>query len=109
MQCPLIEKTYNNGMKGIDLMDQLRISYKLDCRHLKKFYSRVFFDIIYIGYVNTYIVYTKYMKEKFSCGVCLKTLKEFKHDVVINLIWQFLSSKREKSYNSDFQILIKRG
>ena len=32
IHCPLIVKTYNNGMKGTNLMNQLKASYEVDRR-----------------------------------------------------------------------------
>ena len=96
-ECPLMVKTYNNGMKGTDLMDQLKASYEVDCRYPKKFYLRVFFNLMDIGYVNAFIVCTKYMQDKFPHRTRLKTLKAFKHNVVTNLIGEFSSRKQAKS------------
>ena len=97
IECPLMVKTYNNGMKGTNLMDQLKASYEVDCRYPKKFYLRVFFDLMNSGYVNAFIVCTKYMQDKVPHSVGLKTLKDFKHNVVMNLIGEFSSRKQAKS------------
>ena len=97
IQCPLMVKTCNNGMKGTDLMDQLKTSYEVDRRYLKKFYLRVFFDFMDISYVNAFIVYKKYMQDKFPHSARLKTLKDFKHDAVMDLIGEFSSRKQARS------------
>ena len=97
VQCALMVKTHNNGMKGTDLMDQLQASYESDCRYPKKFYLRVFFDLMDTSYVHASIVYTKYMQDKFPHSARLKTLKNFKHDVIIDLIGKFSSRKRARS------------
>ena len=97
IQCSLIVKTYNNGMKGTDLIDQLKASHQIDRRYPKKFYLRVFFDLMDISCVKAFIVYTKYMQDKFPYSARLKTLKNFKHDVVIDLIEKFSSRKRARS------------
>ena len=65
IECPLMVKTYNNAMKGTDLIDQPKASYEVDSRYPKKFYLRVFFDLMNIGYVNAFIVCKKYMQDKF--------------------------------------------
>ena len=62
-------KTLNNGMKGTDLIDQLKVCYEIDRRYPKKFYLKVFFDLMDISYVNAFIVYTKYMQDKFPHSV----------------------------------------
>ena len=107
-------KTYNNGMKGTNLMDQLKASYEVDCRYPKIFYFRVFFDLMNSGYVNAFIVCTKYMQDKVPHSTRLKTLKDFKHNVVMNLIGEFSSRKQAKSFltvvsrfSSDVPIFIK--
>ena len=90
-------KTYNNAIKGTDLMDQLKASYEVDCRYPKKFYLRVFFDLMDIGYVNAFIVCKKYMQDKFPPSARLKTLKDFKQNVAMNLIGEFSSKKQAKN------------
>ena len=50
-----------------------------------------------IAYVNAVIVCTKYMQNKFPHSARLKTLKDFKHNVFMNLIGKFSSRKRAKS------------
>ena len=53
-----------------------------------------------ISYVNAFILYTKYMQDKFPHSARLKTLKDFKHDVVMDLIGEFLSKKRARSFST---------
>ena len=84
-------------MKGTDLMDQPKASYEVDCRYPKKFYLRVFFDLMDIGYVNAFIVCKKYMQDKFPPSTHLKTFKDFKQNVVMNLIGEFSSRKQENN------------
>ena len=81
-------------MKGTDLMDQLKAFYEINCRYPKKFYLRVFFNLIGISYVNAFIIYTKCVQDKFPHKERSKTLK---HDVVMNLIGEFSSRKRARS------------
>ena len=87
-------KTYSNDMKGTDLMDQLKASYEINCRYPKKFYLRVFFNLIGITYVNAFIIYTKCVQDKFPHKERSKTLK---YDVVMNLIGEFSSRKRARN------------
>ena len=49
-----------------------------------------------ISYVNAFIVYTKYMQNKFPHSACLKTLKDFKHNVVMDLVRKFSSRKQAR-------------
>ena len=62
---PITVKVYNQEMKGTDVMDQFKVTYEIDCRYSKKFYLRLFFDLIDIGFVNAFIVYTKLMEKTF--------------------------------------------
>ena len=56
MECPLIVKTYNNSIKGTDLINQQKTSNEVDRRYTKNFYFRVFFDFMDISYINAFIV-----------------------------------------------------
>ena len=93
---PIIVKAYNQGMKGTDVMDQLKVTYEVDRRYPRKFYLRLFFDLIDIGFVNAFIVYTKLMEENFPHSRRLKTLKDFKPGVTMHLIGSFSCRKRLK-------------
>ena len=57
--CPLIVQIWKSGIKQTDLMDQLKVTYQIEQRHLKKFYLRLFFDLLKIAFVNLFIVYSK--------------------------------------------------
>ena len=77
-------------------MDQLKVTYEVDRRYPRKFYLRLFFDLIDIEFVNAFIVYTKLMEENFPHSRRLKTLKDFKHGVAMHLIGSFSCRKRLK-------------
>ena len=77
--CPKVVKLYNNGMRGVDLMDQRTASYWLDCKPFICFYLRIFFDSMDLAYVNSYIVYNMRNPDKL-------TFLYFKIIVVKNLI-----------------------
>ena len=87
--CLIIVKAYNQGIKGTNAKNQLKVTYEIDRRYPRKFYLRLFFDPIDIGFVNAFIVYTKLMEEKFPHSRRLKTLKDFKHSVAMDLIGSF--------------------
>ena len=59
VSCPNIIKLYNNGMGGVDIMDQKTHSYRLNCKSKHYFYLTMFFDLIDVILLNSYIVYTK--------------------------------------------------
>ena len=46
-------------MGGVDLCDQMKVSYEVDQRIKVRFYLRVFFDFLDISVVNSKIVYDK--------------------------------------------------
>ena len=98
--CPVIVKAYNQGMKGTDVADQLKVTYEIDRRYPRKFYLRLFFYLIDIGFVNAFIVYTKLMEENFPYSRRLKTLKDFEHSVFMDLIGSFSYCKRLKKSSS---------
>lgn len=51
VSCPNIMKLYNNGMSG---------AYRLDCKSKYCFYLRMFFDLLDVTLVNSYIFYKKF-------------------------------------------------
>ena len=57
--CPTVVKLYNNAMGGVDLMDQRNAAYRLDRESSVRFYLRIFFDLLDIACVNSFIVYIK--------------------------------------------------
>ena len=50
---------YNQFMGGVDLSDQMKVTYEIDRRRKFRFYLRVFFDFLDIAVVNSKIVYNK--------------------------------------------------
>ena len=81
-------------------MDQINVTYEIDRRYPRKFYLRLFFDLIDIGFVNAFIVHTKLMEENFPHSRRLKTLKDFKHRVAMDLIGSFSCRKRLQKSSS---------
>ena len=62
--CPTVVKLCNNGMGGIDLMDQQTAAYQLDRKSSVRFCLRIFFDLLDIACVNSFLVYnTKHPKQ----------------------------------------------
>ena len=57
IQLSLIVKKYNAFMRGVDIMDQRKMTYKFDHRSKIKYYLRVVFDIIDIALNNAFIIY----------------------------------------------------
>ena len=54
--CPAVIREYNTYMGGVDLCDQMKVSYEVDRRGKVRFYLPVFFDFLDISVVNSRIV-----------------------------------------------------
>ena len=55
INCPNLVKLYNNGMGGVDIMDQKAAAYRLDRKSKFRFYLRIFFDLMDVALVNSFI------------------------------------------------------
>ena len=44
-------------MGGVDLMDQRTTAYRLDRKSSARFYLRIFFDLMDVACVNSYLIY----------------------------------------------------
>ena len=55
-KCPTVVKLYNNGMGGVVLIDQQTAAYQLDHKSSVRFYLRIFFDLLDIACVNSFLV-----------------------------------------------------
>ena len=85
--CPKVVKFYNNSMGGIDLMDQRTVAYRLDRKLSVRFYLRIFFDLMNIACVNSYLIYNMKHSNKMS-------LLDYKIVVAKNLIQYHQGRKR---------------
>ena len=57
--CPSVIQAYNQFMGGVDLSDEMKVTYEVDRRSKFHFYLCVFFDFLDIAIVNSKIVYNK--------------------------------------------------
>ena len=48
---------FNQGIGGVDLVDQRTAAYHLDRKPSIRFYLRIFFDLVDVACVNAFIVY----------------------------------------------------
>ena len=48
---------YNQGMGGVDLIDQRTAAYHLDRKSRVRFYLRIFFDLMDVACANSFVVY----------------------------------------------------
>ena len=74
-------------MGGVDLSDQMKVTYEVDRRSKFRFYLRVFFDFLDIAVVNSKIVYNK-----IESAPSLWLL-EFRYSIAQTMIRKF-SSRR---------------
>ena len=85
--CPTVVKLYNNGMGAVDLLDQRTAAYRLDHKSSVHFYVRIFFDLLDIACVNSFLVYSmKHPKQL--------TLLDYKIAIAKNLIRWYQSRQR---------------
>ena len=64
--CPKVVKFYNSSMGGVDLMDQCTAAYRLHRNSSVRFYLRIFFDLMNIAFVNSYLIYNMKHPHKLS-------------------------------------------
>ena len=86
--CPSVIQEYNQFMGGVDLSDQMKVTYEVDRRSKFRIYLQVFFDFLDITVVNTKIVYNK-----IESASSLSSL-DFRHSITQTMIRNFSSRKR---------------
>ena len=86
--CPSVNQEYNQFMGGVDLSDQMKITYEVDRRSKFRFYLRVFFDFLDIAVVNSKIVYNKIESALSSSSL------DFRYSIAQTMIRKFSSRKR---------------
>ena len=59
VSCPAVIHEYNAYMGGVDLYNQIKVSYEFYQSSRVRFYLRVFFDFLDMSIVNLKIVYDK--------------------------------------------------
>ena len=74
-------------MGGLDLSDQMKVTYEVDHRSKFRFYRRVFFDFLDIAVVNSKIVYNK-----IESAPSLSSF-DFRYSIAQTMIQKFLSRK----------------
>ena len=75
-------------MGGVDLSDQMKVTYEVDRRSKFRFYLRVFFDFLDIAVVNSKIVYNK-----IESAPSLSSF-DFRYSIAQTMIRKFSSRKR---------------
>ena len=86
--CPSVIQEYNQFMGGVDLSDQMKVTYEVDRRSKFRFYLRVFFDFLDIAVVNSKIVYNK-----IESAPSLSSF-DFRYSIAQTMTRKFSSRKR---------------
>ena len=90
---PLLVKSYNEYMGGVDITDQKKVTYQFSHKSHHKYYLRIVYDLIDISINNAYVVYEKLNegnKEKLD-------LKSYRQLIACSLIGTFTNRKRSFS------------
>ena len=75
-------------MGGVDLSDQMKVTYEVDRRSKFHFYLRIFFDFLDIAVVNSNIVY-----HEIESAPSLSLL-DFRYSIPQTMIRKFSSRKK---------------
>ena len=86
--CPSVIQECNQFMGGVDLSDQMKVTYEVDRWSKFRFYLRVFFDFLDIAVFNSKIVYNK-----IESAPSLSSLN-FRYSIAETMIRKFSSRKR---------------
>lgn len=78
ISCPNIVQIYNKHMGGVDLLDGLIGRYKIKIR-TKKWYMRLFYHLLDVTLVNSWIIYKKTMLSRNEKHVL--NLAEFRSEI----------------------------
>ena len=62
---PKVVKLYNSGMGGVDFMDQRSVTYHLDQKSSVGFNLCIFFDLMDLACVSSYLIYNMKHPNKF--------------------------------------------
>ena len=86
--CPSVIQEYNQFMGGVDLSDEMKVTYEVDCWSKFHFYLCIFFDFLDIAILNSKIFYNK-----IESAPSLSSLK-FRYSIAQTMIQKFSSRKR---------------
>ena len=104
---PLMMTKYNKYMGGVDANDQL-LKYSHFSKRTIKWWKKVFFRMLNVCMVNSFILWKEYMKKK---GVASKNSQtEFRIDVITKLVGDALVNANEvnNSFTGEFDRLTGR-
>jgi len=95
--CPNTIKTYNKHMGGVDLLDSLMGLYRIHVRS-KKYYLRIFFHVVDIAVVNSWLLYRRSIEQRNGQQAILP-LAEFKAEIAESLCKQSKPVGRKRRAN----------
>lgn len=81
--CPYVITTYNKHMGGVDLLDSLIGRYKIGMRS-KKWYFRIFYHLVDLAVINSWLLSKRVNEQIGSTGVEMK-LSQFRLDLAESL------------------------
>ena len=64
--CSQLVKLYNSGIGGVALMNQSTVAYRLHWKLSVIFYLRIFFDLIDVACISSYLIYNMNHPNKLS-------------------------------------------
>ena len=88
LSCPAVIREYNTYMGGVDLCDQMKVSYEVDRRNKVRFYLWEFFDFLDISVGNSTIVY-----DKIQSTTAMSSM-DFRFSLARSMIGTFSNRKR---------------
>ena len=84
---PFVIQEYNQFMGGVNLSDEMKVTYEVDRRSKFRFYLCIFFNFLDTAVVNLKIVYNK-----IESAASLSSL-DFRYSIAQTMIWKFSSKK----------------
>ena len=85
---PICYSRIQSAHEGVDINDQMKVTYEVDRWSKFRFYLRVFFDFLDIAVVNSKIVYNK-----IESALSLSST-DFRYSIAQTMIRKFSSRKR---------------
>ena len=76
VQCPNIVLSYNGGLFGVDLADMLISLYRIRVK-AKRWYIKIFWHMVDVAKVNSWLLYKRHSKQKGIPGNQQLTLLKF--------------------------------
>ncbi len=106
--CPAAIKEYNAFMGGIDAFDSYISLYRTKIRSTRKYYLRIYFHIIDMMVINSWLLYCKDSLQTGASRGSLTKLWDFKYEIAMTLSSFHQKVKRPRFSNVSAGILVKR-